>query len=42
MMYPGGFLRDQESAEEVRRMAALATKKDLTAFIFFGVAIEIG
>uniref|UniRef100_A0A0N5AD33 DoxX family membrane protein n=1 Tax=Syphacia muris TaxID=451379 RepID=A0A0N5AD33_9BILA len=41
-MFAGGFGRDRESAEELRKAAALVAKQDLTAFLLFGVAIEIG
>lgn len=40
-MFAGGFGRDRESAEELRKAAALVAKQDLTAFLLFGVAIEI-
>uniref|UniRef100_A0A0M3IDA8 Lipoprotein n=1 Tax=Ascaris lumbricoides TaxID=6252 RepID=A0A0M3IDA8_ASCLU len=42
MMFPGGIGRDAASMEQMKKEAALKAKADLTAFILFGFAIEVG
>ncbi|VDK68469.1 unnamed protein product [Anisakis simplex] len=41
MMFPGGIGRDAASAEKLKKDASMKAQADFTAFILFGVAIEL-